>query len=134
MARIKDIMSAGYEIARDGRVFSTSNWRGHGKRELQHTPNDDGYPSVRLTLKTGRVRLAVHKLVAMAHLPQRPSPKHQLRHLDGNTLNCESRNLAWGTAKDNADDRHRHGTTSRGQRHSARIKAALANRNKKARK
>jgi hypothetical protein len=97
-------------------------------RELQQTPNDDGYPSVRLTLGDRRVRLAVHKLVAMAHLPPRPGPEHQLRHLDGNKMHCSARNLSWGTAKDNADDRQRHGRTSRGARHSARIKAGLSAR------
>ena len=128
MAHTRDIAAAGYTITNDGKVFSTSNWRGYGTRELQHTPNDDGYPSVRLTLGERRVRLAVHKLVAMAHLPPRPSPHHQLRHLDGNKMNCAASNLAWGTAKDNADDRHRHGKTSRGPRHSDRIKAALSTR------
>jgi hypothetical protein len=130
MAQASDITAAGYEITADGRVFSTSNWRGYGTRELRQTPNDDGYPSVRLMLGGRRVRLAVHKLVAMAHLPPRPSTKHQLRHMDGNKNNCAARNLAWGTAKDNADDRQRHGRTSSGPRHSARIKEALSARKK----
>jgi hypothetical protein len=130
MSDIRDIAAAGYTITCDGRVFSASNWRGYGARELQQTPNADGYPSVRLTLGTRRVRLAVHKLVAMAHLPPRPGRTHQLRHLDGNKLHCAARNLAWGTAKDNADDRQRHGKTSRGPRHSARIKSALSARRK----
>ena len=118
--------SPGYEVTADGRVFSVEhNWRGYGRRELQQTPNADGYPSVRLTINGKRKRLAVHKLVALWYLPSRPSPEHEIRHLDGNKLNPSAGNLAWGTQKDNADDRERHGRTSRGHSHSAAIRAGL---------
>lgn len=116
----------GYEVTRDGRVFSvTHNWRGYGRRELTQDLNDDGYPSVRVTVCGKRTRLAVHRLVASRFLPPRPSPLHEVRHLDGNRMNCRADNLAWGTRKDNADDRERHGRTSRGARHSAAIKSGL---------
>jgi hypothetical protein len=123
-AKHTTLLVAGYEITRDGRVFSTTNWRGLGRRELAQQPNDDGYPSVRVTLAGKRVRYAVHALVAFAHLPDRPSPSHEIRHLDGNRLNSHADNLAWGTRKENAEDRERHGRTSRGARHSAAIKAS----------
>ena len=119
------IMVAGYEVTSDGRVFSHANWRGLGRRELSQDLNADGYPSVRLTIAGKRTRLAVHRLVAMAYLPVRPSVKHQIRHLDGNKMNSSVSNLAWGTAKENADDRERHGRTSRGQKHSDFVKAGL---------
>jgi hypothetical protein len=116
----------GYYTSRDGHVFSVaSNWRGYGIREMQQTPNSDGYPSVRLILDGKRKRLAVHRLMASRYLPPRPSPKHELRHLDGNKSNNDWLNLAWGTAKDNADDRERHGRTSKGEQHSAAIHAGL---------
>lgn len=116
----------GYEVTRDGRVFSVaSNWRGYGRRELRQDLNDDGYPSVRLTIDGRRIRYAVHVLVANAHLPPRPSNRHEVRHLDGDKMNPHADNLAWGTQKDNAADRERHGRTSRGPRHSAAIKAGL---------
>lgn len=118
------ILLAGYEVTRDGRVFSTKNWRGLGRRELAQQPNDDGYPSVRVALAGKRVRYAVHSLVAAAFLPPRPTPRHEVRHLDGDKLNPHADNLAWGTQKENADDRERHGRTSRGQSHSAAIKAS----------
>lgn len=115
----------GYEVTADGRVFSiASNWRGLGRRELSQTANSDGYPSVRLTINGNRKRFAVHKLVAAEHLPPRPSDRHEVRHLDGNKLNPAATNLAWGTQKDNADDRERHGRTSRGLSHSLAIKAS----------
>ena len=115
----------GYRVTRDGRVFSVEhNWRGYGERELKQTPNADGYPSVRLTVGGRRVRLSVHGLVARAFLPPRPSPRHEVRHLDGDKANPSIGNLAWGTQKDNADDRERHGRTSRGAKHSKAIKAS----------
>lgn len=113
----------GYEVTREGRVFSTSNWRGLGRRELVADLNDDGYPSVRLTIGGKRTRYAVHVLVARAHLPSRPSPRHEVRHLDGNKLNPRADNLAWGTRKDNADDRERHGRTYHMTTAEARAKA-----------
>lgn len=113
----------GYEVTADGRVFSIShNWRGYGRRELRQDLNDDGYPSVRLTMNGKRTRLAVYKLVAIWYLPPRPSAQHEVRHLDGDKMNSALPNLAWGTRKDNADDRERHGRTSRGTAHSEAIK------------
>lgn len=113
----------GYEITKDGRVFSVaSNWRGYGRREMRQTPDDDGYPSVRLVIDGQRKRLAVHRLVAARYLPPRPSLAHEIRHLDGNKANSSAANLAWGTRKENADDRERHGRTSRGKSHGAAIK------------
>ena len=115
----------GYEVTYDGRVFSTAtNWRGYGRREMTQDLNDDGYPSVRILVNGQRKRLAVHVLVAMHYLPPRPSLRHELRHLDGNRMNPCASNLAWGTQKDNADDRERHGRTSRGPKHSAAIRAS----------
>jgi hypothetical protein len=119
----------GYEITPDGKVFSVfTNWRGYGRREMQHTLNSDNYPSVRILINGKRKRLAVYILVAWQYLPPRPSQQHEIRHLDGNKLNSCANNLAWGTRKDNADDRERHGHTSRGPRHSAAIKAGLEQR------
>ena len=115
----------GYEVTQDGRVFSVaSNWRGYGRRELRQDLNDDGYPSVRLTINGKRVRYAVHRLVALHHLPPRPSERHEVRHIDGDKTNSHAENLAWGTRKENADDRERHGRTSRGTAHSAAIRAS----------
>ena len=114
-----------YEVTRDGRVFSLLNWRGYGKRELQQTPNSDGYPSVRILINGRRTRVAVYKLVAARYLSPKPSPSHQIRHLDGNRCNSDADNLAWGTAKENADDREIHGRTSRGAKHSMAIRSGL---------
>jgi hypothetical protein len=119
-------LAALYEVTPDGRVFSLTNWRGLGRRELAQEPNDDGYPSVRLIINGKRTRKAVHVLVAERYLPPRPTPAHEVRHLDGNKLNRSADNLAWGTRAENAADREAHGRTSRGERHAAAVRKGLA--------
>lgn len=114
----------GYEVTKDGRVFSVlHNWRGYGRRELAQHPDDHGYPSVRLTIDGKRKRLGVHRLVAANHLPPRPTPAHEIRHLNGDKTDNRAENLAWGTRAENAADREAHGRTSRGQSHADAIKA-----------
>jgi hypothetical protein len=121
----------GYEVTRDGRVFSiATNWRGYGRREMVAKHRDkDGYPYVRILIDGKRTLLKIHTLVALRYLPPRPSIKHQIRHLDGNPLNSSASNLAWGTNQENVDDRERHGRTSRGSSHSRAVKAGLEARN-----
>ncbi len=115
-----------YKVQKDGRIFSIKhNWRGYGKRELKTFPNKYGYLLVRFSIDGKRKAHLVHRLVADLYLPPRPTPKHEIRHLDGNKENNDVFNLAWGTAKDNADDREKHGMTSRGLKHSKAIKEGL---------
>lgn len=52
---------------------------------------------------------SVHRLVAIAfHGP--PPPDHEVRHLDGDSLNNCAGNLRWGTKSENMRDRRHHGT------------------------
>lgn len=116
----------GYEITEDGKVFSIlHNWRGCGRRELTQTLDAYDYPSVRVTVEGRRKHYPVHRLVAIHHLPPRPSMKHEIRHLDGDKLNNHVSNLAWGTRKENAADREKHGRTSRGASHAMAIKKGI---------
>jgi hypothetical protein len=118
-----DTMNRAYEVTADGRVYSLDSinrWR--GKREIAQHPNSWGYPSVRLVIGGKRKRSAVHTLVAESFLPPKPSPLHQIRHLNGDKTDNRASNLAWGTAKDNADDREAHGRTARGQRHGRAVR------------
>jgi hypothetical protein len=121
---------SGYEITEDGHVYSNeSNWRGYGRREMRQALNSHGYPSVVIYINGIRKHIVVHRLVAAKYLPPRPSIHHEVRHLDGNKNNNSFNNLAWGTRKENADDRERHGHTSRGLLHSIKIREGIyANR------
>lgn len=106
----------GYYVTEDGRVLSTTGWRGSTVRELVQAPDQDGYLRVRVTLPSGRrVRAFVHRLVARAYHGPCP-PGHQCRHLNGDKTDNRAANLAWGTAAQNAADRNRHGSTVRGER------------------
>lgn len=69
---------------------------------------------VRATLTSNGVRRYryIHQLVLEAFVGQR-LPGIETRHLDGNKTNNKLYNLAWGTAKDNANDRDKHGTLVR---------------------
>ncbi len=85
---------SGYAATWEGRIFSVEhNWRGYGVRELIQDKNADGYPSVRLTINGKRFRIAVHRLIAAAFLPGRPSPDHEIRHLNGDKTDCCADNL-----------------------------------------
>ena len=116
-------ISPSYDVTIDGRIISVeTNWRGYGARELAQFPNKDGYMFVRVVVNGRRVKKAVHRLVALTHLGPQPAPGHEVRHLDGNKLNNHFKNLAWGTRKQNAEDRDRHGRTSRGAMHSYAVR------------
>jgi len=116
----------GYEVTKSGEVFSFGhNWRGYGRRLLKQFPNEDGYLFVKMTINGKRKKYYVHKLVAAKYLPERPSPNHEIRHLDGNKTHNHYSNLAWGTKKDNAADRGFHGRTSKGISHSIAIRQGL---------
>lgn len=85
--------------------------------------NSREYPCVMLRHSGERRRVAVHRLVALAFCGLPPFAGAQVRHLDGNHLNPTASNLAWGSAKDNADDRQGHGRTAHGPRPNRRGKA-----------
>ena len=117
------IKHTNYRVSSDGRVFSSSGWRGYGEREMQQTPNADGYPSVRLVIDGRRKRVAVHRLVADAYLGAKPVG-YEVCHINGDKTDNRAENLRYGTRKENAADREQHGRTSCGERHSAAIKAS----------
>lgn len=105
----------GYEVREDGTVISHStNWRGYGSRPITWASDGTPYPVVRLICPDGvRRKFKVHQLVCRKFHGERPSPDHEVRHLDGNPMNNHASNLAWGTRSENAIDRIKHGTQYR---------------------
>lgn len=101
-----------YEASTHGRIRALfrSNLHPGCIRKPNVTPEGYGY----LTLTEDRkvYTKKVHRLVAMAWIPN-PENKPQVRHLDGNPSNNHVGNLAWGTGKENAADSLRHGTNDR---------------------
>jgi hypothetical protein len=80
-------------------------------RVLHTNERSDGYLSVELRDGKGtKRRTYVHILVAEAFHGKRPFPKACVRHLDGQPGNNHASNLAWGSYKDNEEDKRTHGT------------------------
>ena len=107
-----------YEITENGDVYSTKLHRGSRKRrQLKPCTDRGGYRCVTLFTTGKRMRIYIHRLVAMQYLPPQPSLGHEIRHLDGNKLNNHFSNLQWGLHSENMADSIRHGTLARGERH-----------------
>lgn len=107
-----------YAISDKGRVRSLKG--SHGQWTVLNPKLPDthyAYKAVSLRKDGKRLRRYVHSLVAYAFLPPRPSSEHEVRHLNGERGDNHIDNLAWGTRKENAADRERHGRTARGARH-----------------
>ena len=108
---------AGYAVSFDGRVKRTApGKRTYPGRLLKPYPHRFGYRTYKLTIEGRHRRFEGHKLVALAWIGPKPSPKHEVAHLDGNKLNDDYRNLAWKTHRENEADKFRHGTNPRGVR------------------
>jgi hypothetical protein len=108
----------GYYVTTDCRLFTSHRCLADGSlREMAQVPDREGYPRVKLIRDGRRSWVKVAKIMAMSFLPPRPSPTHQVRHLDGDNTNNHVSNLAWGTPKENGEDKVRHGTQVKGERH-----------------
>jgi hypothetical protein len=97
-----------YRVSSLGRVESTPRPRTRGGL-LRQKIGKRGYPAVSLCKDGHQTTHEVHRLVALAFLGPRKEG-HEVRHLDGNPLNCRAVNLAYGTRSENAQDKRRHGT------------------------
>ena len=92
-------------------------------------PNQDGYLTVTLFGASGHLTIGVHRVIAMTFIGPPPAPHYRVRHRDRVRHNNKVSNLLWGTAKDNADDRDRHGRTARGRKNGkTKLTAAIVRR------
>lgn len=89
--------SGALEVSNCGRV--KSNLR--DGRILKPTKDKKGYLRLRVTINRKRYSYKVHRLVAMAFVPN-PESKPQVNHIDGNKENNSASNLEWVTNKENA--------------------------------
>lgn len=109
-----------YSVSDKGEVRSlprTNRFSRSGKPSYRRIPgrvlkkqvSPNGYLKVSLTKSLRREQPFIHDLVLLAF--KGPKPDHlQVRHLDGKKENNWAENLAYGTAKENAQDRAAHGT------------------------
>lgn len=98
MKEIKE--SSNYSVCEKGIVYS-KNYRGLGKiQNLRPAYDSKGYLRVGLIINGKLVTRKVHRLVAIAFIPN-PDNKPFVNHKDGNKSNNRVDNLEWSTAKEN---------------------------------
>jgi hypothetical protein len=106
-----------YQVSRFGKVKSVYSLSKYGVVKMtgiiiKTYINSRGYEKVKLSWtergKCMRKSMAIHRLVAMAFIPN-PDNKHQVNHKDFNPLNNDFRNLEWVTAKENTVHFHTYG-------------------------
>lgn len=105
-----------YEASTLGRVRSRK--RSKAWKIMRITCDRKGYGWLTLGrgLSVNSVTIRVHRVVLMTFHRDR-SAGEQCRHLDGNPSNNRLSNLAWGTPKENANDKIAHGTVLSGEYH-----------------
>jgi hypothetical protein len=86
-----------YQVSNMGRIKSL-------RKEYEHIMKlqviRNGYLSVPFTINRTSRLLKVHRLVAMAFIPN-PDNKPEINHKDGNKQNNIAENLEWSTRKEN---------------------------------
>lgn len=87
-----------YEVSNTGEVKST--FYGKNPRILKKSKTSTGYCKVELYKNKKRKSLRVHRLVAIAFIPNIDN-KPNINHIDGNPLNNNVINLEWCTQKEN---------------------------------
>jgi hypothetical protein len=102
----------GYKVDRTGNIYGVRSGRlipSKNKGYLQITLRFRPDPTGGLISRTRWI----HGLVLVTFVGQKPTKSHQARHLDGNSVNNHIDNLCWGTPKENATDKIRHGTATK---------------------
>ena len=95
-----------YEVNEKGEIRSLYHWNGHKyeKRKkpyiLKQSNTTTGYKKVELAKDGKKKSLRVHRLVAIAFIPN-PMNKPYINHIDGNRINNCVENLEWCTQHEN---------------------------------
>lgn len=108
---------AGYRVSDLGRVKTVTrklrDGRTAGGIVLKLEIGTAGYPMANLHRNGRRRRQYVHRLVMRAFVGPCP-PGMEVRHLNGDRLDCRLVNLEYGTHPENIRDQEAHGTSGRG--------------------
>lgn len=104
------------KVSDDGKIYTLDhsylrkNGRLDNRKGKQLRPSVDkyGYERVVLTKDGIRKTYLVHKLVALAFIPN-PENKTTINHIDGNKRNNNVSNLEWATEKENQNHKWKNG-------------------------
>lgn len=109
-----------YAVGSNGSVWGCQK-RGSGSgvpgpwRRLNPTTSRGGYHAVTLCNGPIRRRVYVHVLILETFVGPCPEGMEARHYPDRDVTNNAIRNIRWGTAQENADDRREHGTVPRGE-------------------
>ena len=95
--RIKDFEE--YAITDEGQVIS---YKYKAPRVLKTWYQKTGYENIKLSKNGETYHFLIHRLVAMAFLPN-PQNLNHVDHIDNNRQNNKLENLRWISAKDNVN-------------------------------
>ena len=117
-----DIPDFEYKISNLGRVWSIRR-----NRFLKERISNCGYARVALAKNGTYKHLSIHRLVALAFIPN-PENKPEVNHKDGNKLNNHVDNLEWNTSSENQKHAFKNGL----QKTSKGISKGVGSKNPKA--
>lgn len=107
-----------YDVSSQGRVRRrTTVTSTQAGRIIKASRHNRGYWQHGLGNGHRTLTVRLNRLVCEAFHGAAPTPEHQAAHIDGDLDNNSAANLYWATRLENAADKHRHGTTSRGRNH-----------------
>ncbi len=104
MEEWREIPGTEYEVSSEGRVASRKRVR---RKMLKPLLRGFGYFSARLYVDAEAHFFLIHRLVAEAFLGPRPTPRHEVNHIDGIRANNHVGNLEWVTRSENLRHRYR---------------------------
>ncbi len=90
-----------YVAGSDGLIYSTDFNHTGKTKALKGELDKDGYPHVLMNINGKRVYRACHKLIALAFIGDKPSPKHQINHRNGIRNDNRPDNLEYVTSREN---------------------------------
>ncbi|HCJ8610313.1 TPA: HNH endonuclease [Escherichia coli] len=107
-----------YMVSNMGNIRSMKRYGRTETRDRPSMMSHDGYKQIGLS-KAGKTKMEkVHLLVLKAFVGPRPSEIHVARHLNNNRADARLDNLAWGTKKENEEDKAKAGSC-KGERNAA---------------
>lgn len=101
MEKIINILGINYIVDTTGKIYSTKN-HGRGKyhKEIKQRKDPDGYLCITAGKKEQRSRIKVHRIIALAFIPN-PNNLPEVDHIDNNKINNKASNLQWISSYDN---------------------------------